>query len=176
MPSRICALLCVTLGATKALVVGSWARALKHRQYAPRMEFGDAFYMGYNYEGTYGPQPGDPILPTEGDTWTPALPERWVEVALRTPLGIKFEENDAKNSGVYVLDLVEDGNAAKSGLIAPGDQLVGVTGVRIMGGKYERIMCDCRKWDFDTVVDAITSNEPKFNCQDVLLRFEHPSS
>ena len=27
-----------------------------------------------------------------------------------------------------VLDLVEDGNAAKSGLIAKGDQLVGVTG------------------------------------------------
>ena len=28
-------------------------------------------------------------------------------------------------------------------------------------------MFDCRKWDFDTVVDAIGSNEPKFECYDV---------
>ena len=28
----------------------------------------------------------------------------------------------------------------------------------------------------NVVVDAITSNEPKFNCDDVLLRFERPPS
>ena len=73
-----------------------------------------------------------------------------------------------------VLDLVQDGNAAKSGLVAPGDQLVGVTGIRVMGGKYERLMCDPRKWDFDTVVEAIGSNTPNFKCENVILRFERP--
>ena len=37
------------------------------------------------------------------------------------------------------------------GGIAVGDQLVGVTAVRIMGGKYERRMYDTHKWDFDVV-------------------------
>ena len=36
--------------------------------------------VGYNYAAQYGPQPGDAILPTEGDTWEPALPEGWTEV------------------------------------------------------------------------------------------------
>jgi len=144
----------------------------------PRMEFGDAFYMGYNYAAQYGPQPGDAILPTEGDTWEPALPEGWTEVALERPLGIMFEENERKigPAGVQVLDLVEDGNAAKSGAVQKGDQLVGVTGIRVMGGKYERLMCDPRKWDFDTVVEAIGSNTEAFKCKDVILRFERPSA
>ena len=132
--------------------------------------------MGYNYAAQHGPQPGDPILPTEGDTWDPALPEGWIEVALPTPLGIMFEENGSGGRvGVQVVDLVQDGNAARSKLIGPGDQLVGVTGVRIMGGKYERLMCDCRKWDFDTVVDAISSNTAKYDCKDVILRFQKAS-
>jgi len=142
----------------------------------PLMEFGDAFYMGYNYAAQYGPQPGDRILPKEGDTWDPAMPEGWTEVALESPLGIMFEENEQKigPAGVQVLDLVEGGNAAKSGLIQKGDQLVGVTGIRVMGGKYERLMCDPRKWDFDTVVEAIGSNSENFKCKDVILRFERP--
>ena len=36
--------------------------------------------VGYNYAAQYGPQPGDAILPTDGDTWEPALPEGWTEV------------------------------------------------------------------------------------------------
>ena len=96
----------------------------------PRMEFGEAFYMGYNYAAQYGPQLGDPILPKEGDTWEPAMPEGWVEVALRSPLGIVFEENEQTIGpvGVKVLDLVQDGNAAKTGKVEKGDQLVGITG------------------------------------------------
>ena len=37
--------------------------------------------VGYNYAAQYGPQPGDAILPTDGDTWEPALPEGWTEVS-----------------------------------------------------------------------------------------------
>ena len=33
-------------------------------------------------------------------------------------------------------------------------------------------MFDCRKWSFDTVVDAIGSNEEKFVSDFVLLQFE----
>ena len=33
-------------------------------------------------------------------------------------------------------------------------------------------MFPCAKWGFDTVVDAIGSNEPKFECEDVILQFE----
>ena len=136
------------------------------------------------YAKQYGPQPGDPILPTDGDTWDPAMPAGWTEVELpaEMSLGIAFEENEKKNSGVRVVELVADGSAAKlnarakAELIAPGDQLVGVTGIRIMGGKYERIMVDARKLDFDTVVDAIKSNTAKYNCKDVILRFERPDA
>ena len=183
-----------------AFTLGGHASAARPRV-SLAMEFGEAFYsalqlpparpsgisspqrvpaclaVGYNYAAQYGPQPGDPILPKEGDTWEPAMPEGWVEVALRSPLGIVFEENEQKigPAGVKVIDLVQDGNAAKSGKIQQGDQLVGVTGIRIMGGKYERLMCDCTKWDFDTVVDAIGSNTPKFNCEDTILRFMRPA-
>ena len=40
--------------------------------------------VGYNYAAQYGPQPGDRILPTEGETWDPAMPEGWTEASLLT--------------------------------------------------------------------------------------------
>mmetsp|Transcript_23805 Transcript_23805/g.48367 ORF Transcript_23805/g.48367 Transcript_23805/m.48367 type:complete len:181 (+) Transcript_23805:60-602(+) len=168
--------LLLLMGDASGMVLGGHRTIHNRPRAMPCMEFGDAFYMGYNYAAQYGPQQGDPILPTEGDTWDPAMPEGWTEVQLQSPLGIMFEENERKigPAGVVVIDLVPDGNAAKSGLIAKGDQLVGVTGIRVMGGKYERLMCDCRKWDFDTVVDAIGSNTPSFKCDNVILRFERP--
>ena len=42
--------------------------------------------VGYNYAAQYGPQPGDRILPTEGETWDPAMPEGWTEVRLTLTL------------------------------------------------------------------------------------------
>ncbi|KOO35146.1 fatty acid-binding adipocyte [Chrysochromulina tobinii] len=115
----------------------------------PRAEYGDKYYSGAT-----GP-----------------LPENVFEVVLPTPLGIQFEENDYPKKGVSVVGLVPDSNAAKSGLIAVGDYLVGVTAIQFQGAKWERRMLDCRKWDFDTVVDAIQSNKPQFSCDDVILQF-----
>ena len=115
----------------------------------PRAEYGDKYYSG-----STGP-----------------LPENVFEVVLPTPLGIQFEENDYPKKGVSVVGLVPDSNAAKSGLIAVGDYLVGVTAIQFQGAKWERRMLDCRKWDFDTVVDAIQSNKPQFSCDDVILQF-----
>jgi len=36
-------------------------------------------------------------------------------------------------------------------------------------------MLPARKFDFDTAVGAIGSNERKWNCDDVVLMFERPS-
>ena len=41
--------------------------------------------------------------------------------------------------------------------------------------KWERRMLPARKFDFDTAVGAIGSNERKWNCDDVVLMFERPS-
>ena len=62
------------------------------------------------------------------------LPKGVYEVSMTTPLGIVFEEIEA-GEGVYVQDLVEDGLADIQGKIKPGDVLIGVTAVKVVGGK-----------------------------------------
>ncbi|KAL3916727.1 MAG: hypothetical protein SGILL_005048, partial [Bacillariaceae sp.] len=101
------------------------------------------------------------------------LPKGVYEVILTKPLGIIFEEIEV-GKGVFVQDLVEDGLAARQGKIQPGDVLVGVTAVKIVGAKYERRLIPARNFDFDTTVGAIGSNDPKWGCNDVVLMFERP--
>ena len=67
---------------------------------------------------------------------------------------------------------VGGGNAAASGAVQAEDLLVGVSAVRFVGAKFERNMYDATKMDFDTVVDAIGSNEEKWNCNEVFLQFK----
>ncbi|MGK3739805.1 MAG: C-terminal processing protease CtpA/Prc [Bacillariaceae sp.] len=56
------------------------------------------------------------------------------------PLGIVFEEIEI-GDGVFVQDLVEGGLADVQGKIQPGDVLVGVTAIKVVGGKiYIRIV------------------------------------
>ena len=102
------------------------------------------------------------------------LPAGVYEVALPKPLGIVFEEIQA-GKGLVVQDLVEDGNAAAlGGKIQVGDVLVGMTAVKIVGAKYERRMIPARNFDFDTMVGAVASNDPKWGCNDVVLLLERP--
>lgn len=101
------------------------------------------------------------------------LPKGVYEVGLAKPLGIVFEEVDA-GKGVFVQDLVEGGNAETQGVIKPGDVLVGITATKIVGAKYERRLIPARNFDFDTVVGAIESNDPKWNCYNVIMMFERP--
>lgn len=89
------------------------------------------------------------------------------------PLGIIFEEIEA-GKGVFVQELVEGGLAERQGRVQPGDVLVGVTAVKIVGAKWERRLIPARTFDFDTVVGAIGSNEAKWGCNDVILMFERP--
>jgi hypothetical protein len=101
------------------------------------------------------------------------LPNGVYEVSLTKPLGIVFAEIEA-GKGIFVQDLVEGGLAERQGMIQPGDVLVGITAVKIVGAKWERRMIPTRKFDFDTVVGAISSNDPKWGCKDVVLMFERP--
>jgi hypothetical protein len=101
------------------------------------------------------------------------LPKGVYEVSLQKPLGIVFEEIEV-GKGVFVQELVEGGNAERSGKIQPGDILVAVTAVKIVGARWERRLIPARKFDFDTVVGAIGSNEEKWSCFDVVCMFERP--
>ena len=102
------------------------------------------------------------------------LPAGVTEVRLPKPLGIVFEEIDA-GRGLVVQELVPGGNAAQSGAdIQPGDVLVGMTAVKIVGAKFERRMIPARNFDFDTMVGAVMSNDPKWGCSDVVLLLERP--
>lgn len=101
------------------------------------------------------------------------LPKGVFEVSMTKPLGIIFEEIEA-GEGVFVQDLVEGGLAEIQGQIQPGDVLIGITAVKVVGAKFERRLIPARKFDFDTTVGAIGSNEPKWSCNDVILMFERP--
>merc|ERR1719223_1832135 len=90
-----------------------------------------------------------------------------------SPLGIVFEEIEV-GRGVYVVDLVEGGNADIQDVVQKGDILVGVTAIKVVGAKWERRLIPARDLDFDTVINAIGSNEPKWGCEDVVLQFERP--
>lgn len=96
------------------------------------------------------------------------LPQGTYEVSMKKPLGIVFEEIEA-GKGVYVQDLVQGGAAERQGIIQRGDVLVGITAIKVVGAKWERRLLPARPFDFDTVIGAISSNEPKWGCDDVVL-------
>ena len=103
------------------------------------------------------------------------LPKGVYEVSLTKPLGIVFEEIEAGNNGVFVVDLVEGGNADRlGGVIQKGDVLIALTAVKISGAKWERRLIPATEFDFDTVVGAISSNDEKWGCTDVILQFQRP--
>ena len=134
---------------------------------------GDRWYCGeaVKYPRGAANMPPAPPPETGGYSHEPQLFEFWAdtdydyEVALARPLGIVFEEigTASQPMGVKVIDV--GGNAAASGKVSVGDVLVGVTAVRYIGGEYlgkarpERDIFPAGQMDFDTVVDAISSNE-----------------
>jgi len=101
------------------------------------------------------------------------LPKGCYEVSLEKPLGIIFEEIEA-GQGLYVQDLVEGGNAERSGQVNIGDNLVAMTAVKVVGAKYERRLIPSRRFDFDTMVGAMGSNDEKWGCNDVVILLERP--
>lgn len=145
------------------------------------MEFGKGFgsyYSGWNdFIQEY---------PKEDREQYPALfelPEGVYEVKIMKPLGIAFVEGDnvrvGMPDGVVVDYLVEGGNAEKDGRIKPGDVLLATTACMGRDGKFERKVIPSRYLDFDTIMNAIGSNEAKFNKErknDVILQFARPGA
>lgn len=62
------------------------------------------------------------------------FPKGVYEVSMTKPLGIIFEEIKV-GEGVFVQDLVEGGLADIQGKIQNGDVLIGVTAIKVVGGK-----------------------------------------
>ena len=179
--------------AVTALVLASAANALL----APRATTsratalratGDRWYEGKDVKYPRGAaeMPAAPPEETGGGGHEPKLFKFWAsihdepdvyEVKLARPLGIVFEELGTAQAprGVKVIEVQPDSNAAAAGTVAVGDVLVGVSAVRYIGGAYlgkarpERDIFPADKMDFDTVVGAISSNEPP-ECTDVVLR------
>jgi hypothetical protein len=102
------------------------------------------------------------------------LPKGVYEITLKKPLGIVFEEFEEGSGGLFVQDLVPGGNAERSRQVQVGDVLVGMTAVKVVGAKYERRLIPARKFDFDTMVGAIGSNDERFSCTNVILMLERP--
>ena len=94
---------------------------------------------------------------------------RGVALALIFFLTVKEPERGGKEAEK------EKPATAKAGCVAVGDVLVGVTAVRYPGSAYlgaakpERDIFPAHEMNFDTVVEAISSNEPP-ECDDVILR------
>ena len=85
----------------------------------------------------------------------------YVTAELEKPMGIVFEENGTKEGGgIFIMDLKEDGIAAKEGTAAVGDQLVAVNGKKVYG------------MDFDDALGAIIASETE---KTKLLFFRGPS-
>ena len=107
------------------------------------------------------------------------LKEGVYEVILDKPMGIVFEETVPNApKGVRVAEVLEGSNAAAAATpIGVGDELVAVTGVKVVGAKHERMLVPAQELDFDTIMSAIGSNEQKWGCPDVILQLKRaPSS
>lgn len=109
-----------------------------------------------------------------------------VRVRLRRPLGIVFEEVvPGEAEGVVVADIVEGSNAWLDGRILVGDRLKQCSAV-VMGGEsalltvgggsqftnWQRELIPCAKMDFDTIMNAIESNNGRLGYTDVVMVFE----
>lgn len=103
------------------------------------------------------------------------LPDQCYEVSLEKPLGIAFEEVEI-GRGVKVDYLVDGGNAQAQGVIQPDDVLFAVTAVKVFGARWERKLVPALDLDFDQVIGAIGSNEPRYGARDVILMFHRPTA
>lgn len=64
---------------------------------------------------------------------------------------------------------------SEGGEIQRNDVLIGVTAIKVVGAKWERRLLPAKDLSFDTIIDAIGSNELKWGCEDVVLQFMRPN-
>lgn len=123
--------------------------------------------------------------PRAGHARASVAPPRWLmfgpgeeyTVRVRKPLGIVFEELEVAGKGVRVADFVQGGNADRDGRIWIGDVLLQCSAIQFtkqmeLGGfsNWERTMISA-SMEFDGVMAAIQSNDGRFGCVDVVMKF-----
>lgn len=108
-----------------------------------------------------------------------------VRVTIKQPLGITLAENVPDNL-VFVESIQPGSNADESGLISVGDILVGCSGVVLKEAKlsgsfekegygqrpydnWETVYFDCRGKQYETVMAALTSNNPRWGITTITL-------
>ena len=114
--------------------------------------------------------------------------ERRYRVTIRQPLGIVLAE-DAKNGRIVVEEVVSGGNAARDGRVAVGDVLTGCQAVTLkeakMSGSFEKEGYGARPYDnweriwvdavglrYETVMSALSSNNPRWGISSIELELE----
>jgi hypothetical protein len=89
---------------------------------------------------------------------------RRYRVTIRQPLGIVLAE-DAKNGRIVVEEVVSGGNAARDGRVAVG------YGARPYDN-WERIWVDAVGLQYETVMSALSSNNPRWGISSIELELE----
>lgn len=149
-------------------LAGARAGAQRARQggRAVRMEFGETFYKGFeDWCSKFAPEEREKF-PEYFE-----LPQGVYEVAIKSPMGIVFEEVEPDEpKGVRVLEVSEGSNAEAAG-VQVGDLLLAVTGVKVIGAKFDRPLIQADVLDFDTILSAISSNQPKWGCNSSIMQF-----
>ena len=109
-------------------------------------------------------------------------------MTIRQPLGIVLAE-DAKNGRIVVEEVVSGGNAARDGRVAVGDVLTGCQAVTLKEAKmsgsfekegygarpydnWERIWVDAVGLQYETVMSALSSNNPRWGISSIELELE----
>ena len=97
------------------------------------------------------------------------IPTGMYEVSMTrsAPLGIIFEEIEA-GEGCFVQDIVEGGMADVQGRIKIGDILVGVTAIKVVGGKFEtenhHTLCLSRSLSLNQIFFLSTQKKNTTSC------------
>lgn len=108
-----------------------------------------------------------------------------VRVTIKQPLGITLAEN-VTDKLVFVESIEPGSNADKNGQVSVGDILVGCSGVVLKEAKlsgsfekegygqrpydnWETVYFDCRGKQYDTIMAALSSNNPRWGINTITL-------
>lgn len=108
-------------------------------------------------------------------------------LTIKKPLGIVLAEN-AKDQTVFVEEVVPGGNAEQTGKVQVGDVLVACSATLLKAGKegeferegygqrpydnWETVNFDCRGQKYETVMAALSSNNPRWGINQITISLE----
>jgi len=86
----------------------------------------------------------------------------YIVAKLKKPMGIVFEENEPQIGGVFISSVEAGGNAAESGALQPGDQLVSVGATSVRGMDFDAALDAVRNFKADTVPLLVFRGESQY--------------